>query len=54
MILNHVRDLVGNPSEFVKKGHLYDKLMEKVEPSWISQILLVKYSRLINALLKEI
>lgn len=33
VVLNQVRDLVGNPGEIVNKAHLYNKLVETAEPS---------------------
>ena len=56
MILSWVWELVGHPGEIVNKVHLYDKLMELVDPSSARQTLhiLVKYSRFMKDLLKEI
>ena len=48
--------MVGYPGEIVNKAHLYDKLMETVDPSSAMQTLqiLIKYSRSMKDLLKEI
>jgi hypothetical protein len=56
VVLSRVRELVGHPAEVVNKVHLYDQLMESVDPSSARQTLqiLVKYSRSMNDLLKEI
>jgi hypothetical protein len=54
--LSRVRELVGHPGEVVNKAHLYDQLMETVDPSSARQTLqiLVKYSRFMKELFKEI
>ena len=46
-VLSKVRELVGHLEEIVNKAHLYDQLMESVDPSSARQTLkiLVKYSR---------
>ena len=56
VVINRVREFIGYPGEIVNKAHLYDKLMETMEPSSAKQILqiLVKYSRMMKDLLKEI
>ena len=33
MVLSQARELVGHPGEVVNKAHLYDQLMELVDPS---------------------
>jgi uncharacterized protein YPO0396 len=47
VVMNCVRDLVGNSSEIVNKAHMYDKLMKTGEPSSARQTLqiMVKYLR---------
>lgn len=56
MVLSRIRELVGDPGEVVNKMHLYDQLMESADLSSAREILqiLVKYSCLMNNLLKEI
>ena len=56
VVLSRDQELVGHPGEIVNKAHLYDQLMESVDPSSARQTLpiLVKYSRTIKNLLKEI
>ena len=56
VVLSRVRELVGHPGEVINKAHLYDQLMELVDPSSARQTLqiLVKYFRFMNDLLKEI
>ena len=56
VVLNRVRELVGHLGEIVNKAHLYDKLMETVDPSSARQTLqiLVKDSSSMKVLLKEI
>ena len=56
MVLNQVRELVGHPWEIVNKAHLYDRLMEMVDPSsaWQNLQILVKYSQSMKDFLKEI
>ena len=56
VVLNRVQDLVGNLGEVVTKAQMYDKLMKTEEPSLARKTLqiLVKYSRMMKDLLKEI
>ena len=56
MVLSRVRELVGHPGEVINKAHLYDQLMESVNPSLAREMLqiLVKYSRSMKNLLKEL
>jgi hypothetical protein len=55
-VLSRVRELVSHPGEVVNKAHLYDQLMEAVDPASARQTLQisVKYSRSMKDLLKEI
>ena len=39
VVLSRVRELVGRPGEVVNKAHLYDQLMESVDPSSARQTL---------------
>ena len=54
VVQSRVRELVGHPGEVVNKAHLYDKLMESLDPSSARQTLqiLLKYSRSMKDLLK--
>lgn len=38
-VLSKVRELVGHSEEIVNKAHLYDQLMESVDPSSARQTL---------------
>jgi hypothetical protein len=55
-VLSKVRELVGQPGEVVNKAHLYDQLLESVDPAsaWQTLQILVKYSRTMKDLLAEI
>ena len=39
MVLSKIRELVGHPGEVVNKAHLYDQLMESIDPSSARQTL---------------
>ena len=56
VVFSRIRELVGHPGEVINKAHLYDQIMESADPSSARQTLpiLVKYSQMMNDMLKEI
>ena len=41
VVFNRIQELVGHPGEVVNKVHLYDQMMESVEPSFARQTLVI-------------
>ena len=56
VVFKRIRELVGQPTEMATKARLYDQLVEAGYPTSARQTIpiLVKYSRKINDLFKEI
>ena len=56
VVFRQIRELIGQPAEAITKARLYDQLMKSGDPIQARQTIpiLVKYSRLMNGLFKDI